>query len=65
MSVTIQVRVARERALPFDPFDKAGPMLSPPHAPNEETIAAIQAAERGELVRIGHPSKLIADLGAD
>ena len=35
------------------------------HAPNEETIAAIQAAERGELIRIGHPSNLIADLDAD
>ena len=58
------VRVARERSLPFDPFDKAGP-FPPPHAPNEETIAAIRAAERGELVRIGHPSNLIADLDAD
>lgn len=59
------VRVARERALPFDPFDNAGPFPPPPHAPNEETIAAIRAAERGELVRIGHPSNLIADLDAD
>lgn len=59
------VRVAKERALPFDPFDKAGPTPPPPHAPNEETIAAIRAAERGELVRVGHPSTLIADLDAD
>ena len=59
------VRVAKERSLPFDPFDKAGPFPPPPHAPNEETIAAIRAAERGELVRIGHPSNLIADLDAD
>ena len=59
------VRVARERALPFDPFDRADPLPSPPHAPNEETIAALQAAERGELVRIRHPSKLIAELDAD
>ena len=59
------VRVARERSLPFDPFDKAGPIPPPPHAPNEETIAAIQAAERGDLIRIGHPSNLIADLDAD
>lgn len=33
--------------------------------PNEETIAAIRAAERGELIRIGHPSHLIVDLEAD
>ena len=59
------VRVARERALPFDPFDSAGPFPPPPHAPNEEIIAAIRAAERGELVRIGHPSNLIAELDAD
>ena len=59
------VRVARERALPFDPFDNAGPFPPPPHAPNEETIAAIRAAERGELIHIGHPSNLIADLDAD
>lgn len=61
MSMTIQVRVARERSLPFDPFDKA----SPPHAPNEETVAAIKAADRGELVHVGHPSDLIAELDAD
>ena len=59
------VRVAKERALPFDPFDSAGPFPPPPHAPNEETIATIRAAERGELVRIGHPSNLIAELDAD
>lgn len=60
MSMTIQVRVARERSLPFDPSDKA----SPPHAPNEETVAAIKA-DRGELVHVGHPSDLIAELDAD
>ena len=59
------VRVARERSLPFDPFDKAGPIPPPPHAPNEETIAAIQAAERGDLIRIGDPSNLIADLDTE
>ena len=59
------VRVASERSLPFDPYDKVGPIPPPPHAPNEETIAAMQAAERGELVRIGHPSNLIAELDAD
>ena len=60
------VRVARERALPFDPLrqGRAAPP-PPPHAPNEETVAAIQAAERGELVHVGHPANLIADLDAD
>ena len=60
-----QTPLSRERSLPFDPFDKAGPTPPPPHAPNEETVAAIQAAERGELTRIGHPSNVIADLDAD
>ena len=59
------VRVAKECALPFDPFDKAGQISPPPHAPNEETIAVIQAAEGGELVHVGHPADLIADLDAD
>ena len=54
-----------ECSLPFAPFDKAGPIPPPPHAPNEETVAAIQAAERGEVIRIGHPSNLIAELDDD
>ena len=58
-------RVAKERALPFDPSENTGPFPPPPHAPNDETIAAIRAAERGELVRVGDPSNLIADLDAD
>ena len=58
-------RVARERALPFDPSENVGPFPPPPHAPNDETIAAIRAAEQGELVHIGSPSNLIPDLDAD
>ena len=58
-------RVARERALPFDPSGHTNPFPPPPHAPNDETIAAIRAAERGELVHVGSPSNLIADLDAD
>ena len=61
MSVTIQVRVdqmAKERSQPCNKAE-----LIPP--PNAETVAAIQAAERGELVHIGHPLNLIADLDAD
>lgn len=58
-------RVAREHALPFDPSENVGPFPPPPHAPNDETIAAIRAAEQGELVHVGSPSNLIADLDAD
>ena len=64
MSVTIQVRVdqmAKERSQPCNKAE----LIPPPHAPNAETVAAIQAAERGELVHIGHPLNLIADLDAD
>jgi hypothetical protein len=42
------------RALPFDPL-----------APNEETIAAMKAARRGELVTVGGVDELLADLHAD
>ena len=58
-------RVARERALPFDPSENVGPFPLPPHAPNDETVAAIRAAEQGELVHVGSPSNLIEDLDAD
>ena len=42
------VRVAAEKALPFDPL-----------VPNEETIKAIKAARRGELVTAGNPENLL------
>ena len=47
-------RVAAEKALPFEPL-----------APNAETIEAMKAARRGELVTAGHPSNLLASLNAD
>ena len=47
-------RVAAEKALPFE--------LS---APNAETIAAMKAARRGELVTAGKPGSLLASLNAD
>jgi len=47
-------RVAAEKALPFEPL-----------VPNAETIAAMQAARRGELVTAGKPSGLLASLNAD
>ena len=47
------VRVAAEKALPFDPL-----------IPNEETIKAIRAARRGELVTAGNPENLLESLNA-
>ena len=47
------VRVAAEKALPFDPL-----------VPNEETIEAMKAARRGELVDAGKPENLLKSLNA-
>lgn len=47
------VRIAREKALPFDPL-----------IPNEETIEAMKAARRGELTTVGDPEGLLASLDA-
>jgi DNA-damage-inducible protein J len=47
------VRVAAEKALPFEPFN-----------PNAETVAAMKAARRGELVKVGKPDKLLESLNA-
>ena len=48
------VRVARDKALPFEPL-----------VPNEETIAAIKAARRGELSKAESAVMLIDQLNAD
>ena len=50
----MMVRIAKEKALPFEPL-----------IPNEETIAAMRAAERGELVDVGTVDRLMADLNDD
>ena len=50
----MMVRIARDKALPFEPL-----------VPNEETIEAMKAARRGELVTVGPPGKLLASLNAD
>jgi DNA-damage-inducible protein J len=50
----LMVRVAAEKALPFEPL-----------VPNEETIAAIKAARRGELVTAGSAKNLLKKLNAD
>ena len=47
-------RVAAEKALPFEPL-----------VPNAETIEAMKAARRGELVTAGKPDALLASLNAD
>ena len=48
------MRTVADKALPFDPL-----------VPNEETIEAMKAARRGELVTVGSVEDLMADLHAD
>lgn len=47
-------RVAREKALPFEPL-----------IPNAKTIKAMKAARRGELVTVGKANNLLASLNED
>jgi DNA-damage-inducible protein J len=47
------VRVAAEKALPFEPL-----------VPNAETIEAMKAARRGEVTKAGKPNKLLGSLNA-
>lgn len=48
------IRIAREKALPFEPL-----------VPNEETAEAIRAARRGELTAPVEPEELLAGLNAE
>ncbi len=50
----MMVRIAAEKRLPFDPL-----------VPDEETIKAMKAARRGDLVEVDGVDKLVADLDAD
>ena len=50
----LMVRIAKDKALPFEPL-----------VPNAETIEAMKAARRGEVVKAGAPDKLLARLNAD
>lgn len=50
----MMVRIAADKRLPFEPL-----------VPNAETIAAMEAARRGEVVRVGGIDNLLADLNAD
>jgi len=50
----LMVRIAKDKALPFEPL-----------IPNAETIEAIKAARRGEVVTVGSPDELVASLNED
>ncbi len=50
----MMVRIAAEKRLPFEPL-----------VPNAKTIEAMQAARRGDVVEVGGPGDLMADLNAD
>jgi DNA-damage-inducible protein J len=50
----LMTRIAAEKALPFEPL-----------VPNDETIEAMKAARRGELVTVSSPDDLVASLNAD
>lgn len=48
------MRTVADKALPFDPL-----------VPNAETIEAMKAARRGDLVTVGSVDDLLGDLHAD
>ena len=50
----MMVRIAAEKRLPFEPL-----------VPNAETIEAMKAARRGDLIQAGSADDLMADLNAD
>jgi DNA-damage-inducible protein J len=50
----MMVRIATEKRLPFEPL-----------VPNAETIEAMKAARRGDVVIVGKVEDLLADLNAD
>jgi DNA-damage-inducible protein J len=47
----MMIRIAKEKALPFEPL-----------IPNDETIEAMKAARRGELIMAGNPNALLKKL---
>lgn len=50
----MMIRIAEDQAFPYAPL-----------VPNAETIAAMWAARRGELVNAGKPENLLPSLNAD
>ena len=49
----MMMRIAKDKALPFEPL-----------VPNAETVEAMKAARRGELVTVGSPADLLKSLNA-
>jgi DNA-damage-inducible protein J len=49
----MMMRIAKDKALPFEPL-----------VPNAETVEAMKAARRGELVAVGSPADLLQSLNA-
>ena len=49
----MMMRIAKDKALPFEPL-----------VPNAETIEAMKAARRGDLVVVGSADKLLGKLNA-
>ncbi len=49
----MMVRIAQDKALPFEPL-----------VPNAETIEAMKAARRGDVVKAGTPETLLKSLNA-
>jgi DNA-damage-inducible protein J len=49
----MMMRIAKDKALPFEPL-----------VPNAETIEAMKAARRGEVVTVGSPDNLLTSLNA-
>jgi len=49
----MMIRIAREKSLPFEPL-----------VPNDETIEAMKAARRDDLITAGTPDRLLAKLNA-
>ena len=50
----MMVRIAAEKRLPFEPL-----------VPNAETVAAMEAARRGDLIAVGDVDGLMAGLHAE
>ena len=50
----MMVRIAAEKRLPFEPL-----------VPNAETVAAMEATRRGDLIAVGDVDGLMADLHAE
>ena len=50
----MMMRIAKEKALPFDPL-----------IPNQETIEAMKAARRGEFETVGSLEDFLGELNAD